>query len=629
MATVEALQAMDDRSRSPTPDYEEFHDIPEVPEVYEDIPVFSPEKSPEPDATEDAAECARPRSIEILRKSCSPISLPAKEVYDENFNVNREELDFNDPDGPECLHSRVSVKALRDKLNQMACGSPKCEGTPSKVTKTKETTREVRTHEKPTALSMSILSTTLDDRSQGTVAGNEFRSPPNRQLFEELDAQETAHASVDALEGLQDSEDGENRSFRMDDGREATPGQGNQQNSDLQAEGLQICDSPEPHATKESEDGESNAFSQYQDGSVDATPAQTLSRVVKVFSENLNDHDSQALTPNDHARATIAAMKAKCTARMPAPPPKVQESDEDIEVEYSNEEIEALADALLNPTKKKVPETPRTTTPSKINNHLREALKEIHYSPSARASAMLQKLRQKELFCKKVPAPKAPKGSILGLQPGRSLMPVDGLAAANMAALATVNASMSPHLKNNIQHSRRSKMPDKGHEAADRAAFSEVKSIRTRKLALFTQPELSTEEQEMQKQKWAEYVCKYGDKAKLRFEESCNDEHIPAPIFVQVDDSVDTNYGPVVMEGLQESIDGLQESIDGLQGSFSSEEKVGDGTMQLLKNDESVDALQQDDLSDDEICPEFAHRIQIDYAVQEKVDKIRQTQVFR
>jgi hypothetical protein len=198
-----------------------------------------------------------------------------------------------------------------------------------------------------------------------------------------------------------------------------------------------------------------------------------------------------------------------------------------------------------------------------------------------------------------------------------------------MAALATVNASMSPHLKNNIQHSRRSKMPDKGHEAADRAAFSEVKSIRTRKLALFTQPELSTEEQEMQKQKWAEYVCKYGDKAKLRFEESCNDEHIPAPIFVQVDDSVDTNYGPVVIEGLQESIDGLQESIDGLQGSFSSEEKVGDGTMQLLKNDESVDALQQDDLSDDEICPEFAHRIQIDYAVQEKVDKIRQTQVFR
>jgi hypothetical protein len=110
MATVEALQAMDDRSRSPTPDYEEFHDIPEVPEVYEDIPVFSPEKSPEPDATEDAAECARPRSIEILRKSCSPISLPAKEVYDENFNVNREELDFNDPDGPECLHSRVTPR---------------------------------------------------------------------------------------------------------------------------------------------------------------------------------------------------------------------------------------------------------------------------------------------------------------------------------------------------------------------------------------------------------------------------------------------------------------------------------------------------------------------------------------
>jgi hypothetical protein len=621
MATVEALQAMDDRSRSPTPDYEEFQDIPEVPEVFDDIPMFSPEKSPEPAATEGAAECAK--SIEILRNSCGPISLQAKEVCDENFNVNREELDFNDPDGPECMHSRVGVKALRDKLNKMACDSPRCDGTPSKVTKTKETTRvttrEVRTHEKPTALRMSILAT-QDDQPQDTVAANEFPSPPKRQLFEELDAQETAHASVDAMPVLQmSSEDCENRSFGMGEGCGATPDQGNPEVSDLQEAGLQICDSPEPHATNGSEDGESNAFSQHQDGSFDATPAQTLSRVVKVFSEN--DHDSQALTPNDHARATIAAMKAKCTARMPAPPPKVQASEEHNEVEYSNEEIEALADALLNPTKKKVAETPRTTTPSKINNHLREALKEIHYSPSARASAMLQKLRQKELFCRKVPAPKAPKGSILGLQPGRSLMPVDGLAAANMAALATVNASMSPHLKNNIQHSRRSKMPDKGHEAADRAAFSEVKSIRTRKLALFTQPELSTEEQEMQKKKWAEYVSKYGDMAKSRFEESCNNEQIPAPIFVQVDDSVDTNYGPVVIEGLQESIDGLQDS-------FSSEEGGGDYTMQASKDDESIDALQQDDLSDDEICPEFAHRIQIDYAVQEKVDKIRMTQVF-
>jgi hypothetical protein len=128
----------------------------------------------------------------------------------------------------------------------------------------------------------------------------------------------------------------------------------------------------------------------------------------------------------------------------------------------------------------------------------------------------------------------------------------------------------------------------------------------------------------MQKAKWAEYVGKYGNKAKERFEESCKDEDIPAPIFVPVDDSMDMHHGPVMIEG-------LQDSIDGLQASFSSEDGEGDHSMQVLENDESVEAvqaLQQDDLSDDEICPELASQNLTDYAVPEKVEKIHKTQVF-
>ena len=636
MATVAALQATDERGRSPTPDYEEFQDIPEVPEEYEDIPVFSHEKTPEP--AEEPAGSATPAAVapqsadvDASRKTCGAISSPpAKEVRDENFNVNRDEPDFCDPDGPECMHSSVGVKALREKLNKMAGDSPKRNCTPSKVqgAKTPVATREVRTHEKPTAPRTSVHATkddqTKDDQPQCAVEGADeptFPTTPIQQNFEKLVAQETDPASADAIRGLQMSS--EHCSLEEGEDGKSTSGEENQGALDLQGEVcLQVCDSPEAPAAIDGEDREHEEFSQYQDGAVDAAPAQSLSTVVKVISEG--SFDSQALTPNDHARATIAAMKAKCTARMPAPPSKAQTCDEHTEVEYSNEEIEALADVLLNPMKKKIAESQRTTTPSKINGHLREALTEIHYSPSARASVMLQKLRQKELFCRKVPTPKAPKGSVLGLQPGRSLMPVKGLQAANMAALATVTASMSPHLKNNTLHSRRSKMPNMGHEAADRAALAEVKSAQIRKLALFTQPELSIEEQEMQKAKWAEYVGKYGNKAKERFEESCKDEDIPAPIFVPVDDSMDMHHGPVMIEG-------LQDSIDGLQASFSSEDGEGDHSMQVLENDESVEAvqaLQQDDLSDDEICPELASQNLTDYAVPEKVEKIHKTQVF-
>jgi hypothetical protein len=65
------------------------------------------------------------------------------------------------------------------------------------------------------------------------------------------DVVETAHASVDTMGGLQmSSEEYEPRSFEMGEGWEATPGQGNQEVSDLQKVGLPMSGSPEELAVK-------------------------------------------------------------------------------------------------------------------------------------------------------------------------------------------------------------------------------------------------------------------------------------------------------------------------------------------------------------------------------------------
>ena len=61
MATLADLQATDGRGWSTTsPDYEEFGDIPEVPEVHEDIPVFSHESTP-PARGWDGMNCSAAR----------------------------------------------------------------------------------------------------------------------------------------------------------------------------------------------------------------------------------------------------------------------------------------------------------------------------------------------------------------------------------------------------------------------------------------------------------------------------------------------------------------------------------------------------------------------------------------
>jgi len=202
-------------------------------------------------------------------------------------------------------------------------------------------------------------------------------------------------------------------------------------------------------------------------------------------------------------------------------------------------------------------------------------------------------------------------------------MPVSGLHCANLAALVTVAAAMSPHKKNNTQHSRRSKMPQgKGGQAANRAALAEMASSKSRKLALFHQPELSQADSQRQKSMWAGHVSKYGDKAKERFEEF---EAIPAPLLVAIDDSMVD--GSLVIDGLQDSIDGLQASLSSDEGDV----EIADKVMGNLKNDESIYTSfthDKDDDSDDEIFPEHAATQLMDHHVDQKIGRIHQTQVF-
>ena len=599
MTCVQALQAA---SRSPSPDYEDYEDIPEVPEVYEDIPAFE---------TTPQSEVIHPLPIsESSGKSCSAImTSPPEQVHDENFNVNKEQLDSSNPDALEYMHSSVGVKALRDRLNQMASDSPARDFSPNKSFTSPVTTREVRTHLQQTVPNVTPTKQDENSESSDNILQKKFPSPPIREKFDELDAGKCSAASIDNIGGLQMSSEHSEMSDEEENEVHQVTVIGLEENACLQT-----CDLTDSTQINEVVD---DRYLDLQRGTVDFTASKSLESMVKVFSEE--NHDSKRLVPVDHARATLSAMKEKCIARLPAPPTKLQAYDaEEEEAQYSNEEIQAIADVLLNPAKKAVVEVPRTATPSKINGLLREALQDIHYSPSPRASAMLQKLRQKELLCKKVPTPKVPRGSVTGLQPGRSLMPVAGLQAANMAALATVNASMSPHLKNNTQHSRRSKMPSKGAQAADRAALADLTSTKTRKLALFQQA-MSPADAELQKQKWAEYVSKYGAKDEDIFEENSKDDDIFAPAFVSHDSQYIQNASVV--------IDGLQDSIDGLQASFSSDEGEDNAECIEDKYGQADACFEQDASSDDEIFPEETPREFVDHDVQEKIDTIHKNQV--
>ena len=618
-ATINLLPEHLDRAkaRSPSPlqedceDYECYEDIPEVPEEFEDIPMYAgtPEKETDVKMVED--DC-----IQLLAFACKSNTL---HVSDENFNVNKAMLESN-LDGPECMHSSVGVKALREKLNQqIASVSPLCSSaTPARVQmssqRTPTATREVRSHMQCAAVKAPQERTPeVMDGEQVKNSGERFPSPPIRKQFEELDAEKSVDTSADGIGGLQMSSENSAEFGATEDERLEIV-----QEVDCC---LQLSDapsdSPEMQVVRPDD-----AYSEDRYAPMDAIPSESLKSMVIVFSED--DHDSKALTMNDHARAEYAAMTEICTARLPAPPQQVQpDQDDEQEVEYSNEEIQAIANVLLNPKHKAVAETPRYSTPCKINAHIRQALQEIHYSPTPRASSMLQQLRKKETRCRKVPTPQAPKGSILGLQPGRSLMPVSGLHCANLAALVTVAAAMSPHKKNNTQHSRRSKMPQgKGGQAANRAALAEMASSKSRKLALFHQPELSQADSQRQKSMWAGHVSKYGDKAKERFEEF---EAIPAPLLVAIDDSMVD--GSLVIDGLQDSIDGLQASLSSDEGDV----EIADKVLGNLKNDESIYTSfthDKDDDSDDEIFPEHAATQLMDHHVDQKIGRIHQTQVF-
>jgi hypothetical protein len=364
-------------------------------------------------------------------------------------------------------------------------------------------------------------------------------------------------------------------------------------------------------------------------------------------------------------------MREKCTARLPAPQTKILADNFEKEtLQYSNEEVEAIADVLLNPKKDAtaVPDTPRSKALPKINDHMREALRDIHYSPSPRASSMLMKLRKKEVGCKKVPVPKVPKGSFLGVEPGRSLMPVEGVQNANVAALITVSQTMSPHKSNNVQHSRRSKMPSKGQGAADRAALAEVKLCKTRKIALFAQmealPVLTPRGPPQQQKNLSEYTSKTKDDNNEVYEampEPKSEEMridlsdgiaYPLESFLEVygvedglnrwanaavalDMHDESCYGPAIdghaLDMHDEScygpaIDGLQD-IDGLQASFSSESSIEiEGEMDTESYAPLAREL-QDDSHDSEIFPEEATICAVDHRVQEKVEKMQKTQV--
>ena len=159
----------------------------------------------------------------------------------------------------------------------------------------------------------------------------------------------------------------------------------------------------------------------------------------------------QVLTTSNHKHETWSAINTSKTPEQQFPPHQKEDNPGNREaVQYSDAEIQAMAEELL-PKKKAAAHSP----PSKINSHLREALADIHDSPSARASSTVQRLRKREEGCQKIPTPQVPKGSAVGLQAGRSLMPVAGLHAANQAALVTVSVH-TPKRNANAQHVRQS-----------------------------------------------------------------------------------------------------------------------------------------------------------------------------
>ena len=584
-------------SRSPSPLDEDYEDIPAA-EEYDDVPEYSMNFSL---SQPDLPQTGTASQFQTEFGCCSPQAL-SKSITDENFNINKDTIENSDPDEPECMQGLIGVKALRDKINKQVTSSPKADSTPKKQSKIPAATREVRSHVQLAAMKATEASApAAADLQNEDVAQQRFPSPPIRKQFEQLDAASSIDASPDdadeGIGGLQMSAENSVESVE-----EETPGE---TASATHVQELQLSENfSEEVVAEDDADGEHDVdtddYAQFQQV-VDAVSSASLEPIVRVFSDD--DQDSKALTINDHARANLAAMTVKCTARMPALPPKVQADGDEPQDVYSSEEIQAIAEVLLNPKKKCTSETSRLATPSKINSHMREALRDIHHSPTPRASSMSEKFRQREVGCNKIPTPKAPKGSILGCEPGRSLMPVAGLKAANMAALATINAAMSPHKKNNTQHSRRSKMPNMGLQAANRAAFAEMNSSKTRKLALFQQAVSSADCD-------TRYCVRAGNTSLNEEDEESN-----ARDRSTLEYSRDME-APAIVEGLQDSIDGLQASI-------SSEEEVREG-------DESIYTSftqELDDDSDDEIFPEETQADHVDYEVRDKVDKIHHTQV--
>ena len=572
---------------------------------------------------------------------------------------------------PECMASSIGVKALREKLNSQV--SAKCDLTPSKDNRTPSTTREIRSLIQPVSDMISGLSLSTKEESNAIRMTNEKRlQPPSttehgEDLENEKDLHVSENVSIADIGGLQMSNDNSVEYGQQEDEEEVI-----NEKHGMQIVGfLQLSDSPEPAEFNEKpneKEGE-DAYIPFQPDPVDDAPSKKISPTVIVLSES--DHDSKALRTNDHARAILGAMREKCTARLPAPQTKIlADNCEQETLQYSNEEVEAIADVLLNPKKDAtaVPDTPRSKALPKINDHMREALRDIHYSPSPRASSMLMKLRKKEVGCKKVPVPKVPKGSFLGVEPGRSLMPVEGVQNANVAALITVSQTMSPHKNNNVQHSRRSKMPSKGQGAADRAALAEVKLCKTRKIALFAQmealPVLTPRGPPQQQKNLSEYTSKTRDDNNEVYEampEPKSEEMridlsdgiaYPLESFLEVygvqdglnrwanaavalDMHDESCYGPAIdghaLDMHDEScygpaIDGLQD-IDGLQASFTSESSIEiEGEMDTESYAPLAREL-QDDSHDSEIFPEEATICAVDHRVQEKVEKMQKTQV--
>ncbi len=576
-------------SRSPSPvDSLDYDDIP--PEIYEDIP--------------ESTESVPIADSDVLTKGicdtekkfvcCPPPAPPEETRVDENSNSNKCEAQERDPDEPECMHGQIGVKALRDKINSQVTCSPKVETLPRKSEKTQSATREVRSHIQLAAIKKAEKTAPVPGiAEEDELMPKRFSPAPIRDQFGQRGAEGGMEASPrgsdEGIGGLQMSS--ENSEDSLEEGTlDQSAGQEPVHELQLSVEEPSELDGV----------GDTNEYAQPTGDQGDDATAKTVEPAIKVFSGD--ERDSQALTINDHARANLAAMNSKCTARMPAPP-KMQTHDDEAQLHYSNEEIQLIADVLLNPKTKATADTAQISTPTKINSHMREALRDIHYSPTPRASSMLEKFRQRESGCKKVPTPTAPRGSILGCEPGRSLMPVSGLKAANMAALAMVNAARSPHKNNNTQHSRRSKMPNLGLQAANRAAYAELHSSKTRKLALFQQEEQVTSDHES-----CEGRRDAAQDRSVQLYEEYED-------YEKGEGSVDMDSSAVIA--------GLQDSIDGLQTSVSSDDEARQGEESIYTSF----TREPDSESDDEIYPEESQATAMDYQVQDKVAKIQENQV--